>query len=230
MTEQVPPRILVVDDEPTLGRALKINLTARGYRVRTAGDARGALYAVTEWHPDLVILDLGLPDADGLDVIAGVRGWSKVPIIVLSARHTSDDKVEALDAGADDFVTKPFELNELLARVRAGLRHVRAAERDPVVQAGEITIDLAQSRVQVSGNTVRLTPTEWRLVEILAERADTLVSQETLLREVWGPGHEGQTHYLRTYFATLRRKLEADPAHPRHLVTEPGMGYRLVTG
>lgn len=229
MTEPTP-RILVVDDEPSLSRALKINLSARGYQVITAADAGAALRAMADAHVDLVLLDLGLPDADGMEVLAGIRGWSSVPIIVLSARQAADDKVEALDAGADDYVTKPFELTELLARIRAGLRHRREAPAEPVLSAGELQIDLARSIVERSGTPVRLTPTEWRLLEILARHPDTLVSQARLLAEVWGPGYEKETHYLRTYFATLRRKLEADPARPVHLITEPGLGYRLITG
>lgn len=224
------PTVLVVDDEPSLVRALEINLRARGFEAVTASDARGALLATGARHIDLVILDLGLPDHDGLDVIAGIRGWSSVPIIVLSARHTSDDKVEALDAGADDYVTKPFEINELMARVRAALRRTETAEEaQPVVVAGDLEIDLAATRVTRAGHEVRLTPTEWRIVQLLARNADVLVSRTRILTEVWGPGYERETQYLRVYLATLRRKLENDPSRPRHLLTEPGLGYRLST-
>lgn len=175
------------------------------------------------------MLDLGLPDRDGLEVLAGIRGWSRVPVIVLSARHTSDDKVEALDAGADDYVTKPFELGELLARVRAALRRGSSEPEAPVVRAGRLEIDLGASTVRRDGEEVRLTPTEWRILEVLARSADRLVGQTTLLTQVWGPGYETETQYLRTYLATLRRKLEDEPSHPVHLVTEPGLGHRLVT-
>lgn len=221
--------VLIVDDEPTLVRALDINLRARGFATVTASSARGAILATSTRAIDLVLLDLGLPDGDGLRVIEGIRGWSGVPIIVLSARHTSDDKVEALDLGADDYVTKPFEMNELLARIRATLRRAAASEDDPVVVAGEAEIDLAAHQVSRAGAVVKLTPTEYRILELLARRANTLVTQQTLLSEVWGPGYNTQTQYLRVYVAALRRKLEPDPAHPRHLLTEPGMGYRLVT-
>lgn len=242
MSEQ--PTILVVDDEPSLVKAMEINLRTRGFGVLTAGGATGALQAVADHRVDLVLLDLGLPDADGLEVIAGIRGWSQVPIIVLSARHTSDDKVEALDAGADDFVTKPFAMNELLARIRASLRRGQqhAEEETRSVVAGPITVDLVRSRVtlevpadptnQTSGapcqSEVRLTPTEWRILELLARHGGALVSQRQILTEVWGSGYEHETQYLRVYLASLRRKLEPDPSHPAYLITEPGMGYRLV--
>lgn len=223
------PRILVVDDEPALVKALELNLRARNYRVVSARTGRGALEAAGSQHLDAVILDLGLPDLDGSEVIAGLRGWSQVPIVVLSARHTSDDKVEALDAGADDYVTKPFEMSELLARLRAALRRVRPEERPSVIEAGPIRIDLAAAQVHVDGQLVRLTPTEWRILEQLAANPDCLVSQTHLLTTVWGPGFEKETHYLRVYLQTLRRKLGVHPDAAAHVVTEPGLGYRLVT-
>ncbi|NNG20599.1 response regulator transcription factor [Naumannella sp. ID2617S] len=224
------PTILVVDDEPSLVKAVEINLHARGFATISAASAAGALRASSERHVDLVLLDLGLPDADGLDVIAGIRGWSQVPIIVLSARHTSDDKVEALDAGADDYVTKPFAMNELLARIRAGLRRAVATGGDEarIVTAGPIAIDRSRAEVTVDGVAVRLTPTEWRILDLLARNAGALVSQIQILNDVWGPGHERETQYLRVYLATLRRKLEPDPSHPAYLITEPGLGYRLI--
>ncbi|GAB3622496.1 response regulator [Mariniluteicoccus endophyticus] len=229
MTEN-RPTVLVVDDEPSLVRALEINLRARGFDTVSASHAQGALLASSERHVDLVILDLGLPDRDGLDVLAGIRGWSSVPIIVLSARHTSDDKVEALDAGADDYITKPFEINELMARIRAALRRGEPTSAEqPVVDAGPLRIDLAATRVTREGEEVRLTPTEWRILHLLARTPDVLVPQAKLLTEVWGPGYERETQYLRVYLATLRRKLERDPSHPAHLITEPGLGYRLST-
>jgi len=222
--------VLVVDDEPQIVRALRINLTARGYKVITAHDGTAALKAVAETKPDVVVLDLGLPDLDGTEVIAGLRGWTTVPIIVLSARGDSADKVQALDAGADDYVTKPFGMDELLARLRAAVRRGIAGEDAPVVTTATFTVDLAAKEVLLAegGERVRLTPTEWHLLEVLARNEGKLVPQRQLLHEVWGPAYETETNYLRVYMAQLRRKLERDPATPRHLITEPGMGYRLV--
>ncbi len=220
-------RVLVVDDELPLRRALAINLRARGYEVVLAEDGAGALRLAADAHPDVILLDLGLPDIDGLEVIAGVRGWSAVPIIVLSARRVSDDKVGALDAGADDYVTKPFGMDELLARLRAALRRAGPAEEEAVVTTAAFTVDLAAKRVRRAGVDVRLTPTEWGLLEVLVRNAGRAVGQRQLLRDVWGPAYEAETHYLRVYVAQLRRKLETDPAHPRHLLTVPGLGYRF---
>jgi two-component system, OmpR family, KDP operon response regulator KdpE len=221
-------RVLVVDDEGPIARALAINLRARKYEVDVAPDGRTALAAAADRHPDIVLLDLGLPDLDGLEVIAGLRGWTDVPIIVLSARQDSTDKVEALDAGADDYVTKPFGMDELLARLRAALRRGQvAAEVDAVVVTEAFTVDLVAKRLLRDGAEVRLTPTEWHLLEVLVRNAGRLVSQKQLLREVWGPAYETETHYLRVYVAQLRRKLEPDPSRPRHLLTEAGMGYRF---
>ncbi|GAA0213052.1 response regulator [Saccharothrix mutabilis subsp. mutabilis] len=218
----------MVDDEPQIVRALRINLSARGYAVLTAHDGTAALKAAAEGKPDVVVLDLGLPDVDGTEVIAGLRGWTSVPIIVLSARTDSTDKVEALDAGADDYVTKPFGMDELLARLRAAVRRSAVAEgEDAVVQTASFTVDLAAKKVLRDGVEVHLTPTEWGLLEILARNRGRLVAQRQLLQEVWGPQYAKETHYLRVYLAQLRRKLEPEPSHPRHLVTEPGMGYRF---
>lgn len=227
-------RVLVVEDDRRLLRAMGINLRARRYEVDLAATGTAALEAAARRLPDVVVLDLGLPDLDGLDVIAGLRGWSTVPIVVLSARHTQDDKVTALDAGADDYVTKPFGMDELLARIRAAVRRGRgasasdgAAGESPVVHVGRHAIDLAARTVRgAEGADVRLTPTEWRLLEALVRRPGRLVEQGDLLREVWGPQYGTESHYLRQYVARLRRKLEADPSRPRHLVTEPGLGYR----
>ncbi|MCT9932154.1 response regulator [Planotetraspora sp. A-T 1434] len=219
-------RILVVDDEPQILRALRINLAARHYEVAVAADGGAALRQAADWQPDLIMLDLGLPDIDGVDVIHGVRGWSSIPIIVLSGRASNQDKIDALDAGADDYVTKPFGIDELLARVRAVTR--RAAVQDEElaqVQVGEHVVDLSRKTVS-SG--VRLTPTEWHILEILLRNPGKLVSQRQLLAEVWGAKFVKETHYLRQYMVQLRRKLEADPAHPAHLITEPGMGYRFM--
>ncbi|GLW72152.1 DNA-binding response regulator [Kitasatospora phosalacinea] len=222
-------RVLVVDDEPQIVRALVINLKARRYEVDAAHDGASALELAAARHPDVVVLDLGLPDMDGVEVIRGLRGWTRVPIIVLSARHASDEKVEALDAGADDYVTKPFGMDELLARLRAAVRRAEpvTAEGEPVVTTEGFTVDLAAKKVNRQGADVRLTPTEWHLLEVLVRNSGRLVSQTQLLQEVWGPAYRKETNYLRVYLAQLRRKLEADPSHPRHFITEPGMGYRF---
>ena len=221
-------RVLVVDDEPQILRALAITLRARGYEVATAGTGASALEVATQQLPELVVLDLGLPDMDGAAVITGLRGWSAVPILVLSGRTGSSDKVDALDAGADDYVTKPFGMDELLARMRAMVRRAAPATEDlPVVQVGDATVDLAARRVTRDGADVRLTPTEWHLLEVLVRHPGRLLSQKQLLREVWGPGYETAQGNLRLYMAQLRRKLEPDPARPRHLLNEPGMGYRF---
>ncbi|RSM76264.1 DNA-binding response regulator [Amycolatopsis sp. WAC 01375] len=222
--------VLVVDDEPQIVRALRINLSARGYKVITAHDGTAALKAVAETKPDVVVLDLGLPDLDGTEVIAGLRGWTTVPIIVLSARGDSADKVEALDAGADDYVTKPFGMDELLARLRAAVRRSASSGvdgADAVVDTGSFCIDLAAKKVRRDGKEVHLTKTEWGVLELLVRNRGRLVAQKQLLHEVWGPTYETESHYLRVYLAQLRRKLEPEPSRPRHLLTEPGMGYRF---
>ena len=220
-------RILVVDDEPEICRTLGINLRIRGYEVDLAGDGEAALDLAARHHPDAVVLDLGLPGIDGVDVIAGLRGWSRVPIVVLSARDREPDKVAALDAGADDYVTKPFGMDELLARLRAALRRATPAEEDAVIETPDFTIDLATKRVTRGDEEVRLTPTEWNVVELLVRNPGKLVSYRQLLREVWGPGYEKETHYLRVFMAHVRRKLEPDPSQPRYFHTEAGMGYRF---
>ena len=221
-------RILVVDDEPGLRRALALNMRARSYDVELAVDGRSALDMAARLRPDVVVLDLGLPDMEGLDVIAGLRGWSAVPIVILSARVEPHDVVAALDAGADDYVTKPFGMDVLLARVRAAVRRSAVDEDAPVVSTAAFTIDLAAHRVTRDGTSVHLTPTEWGLLELLARNAGRLVSQRQLLQAVWGPTYERETNYLRVYITQLRRKLEPDAGNPQHLLTEPGMGYRLV--
>jgi two-component system KDP operon response regulator KdpE len=223
-------RVLAVDDDPGLRRALAINLRAREYEVDLAEDGASALAAAAKHPPDIVLLDLGLPDMEGSDVIRGLRGWTQVPIVVLSARPGQGDKVDALDAGADDYVTKPFGMDELLARIRAAVRRGVTAEEAPSVETAGFTVDLARKEVTLatSGERVRLTPTEWHLLEVLARHEGKLVPQRQLLQDVWGPAYERETNYLRVYMAQLRRKLEHDPAQPRHLITEPGMGYRLV--
>lgn len=227
-----PVRVLVVDDEPQIVRALVINLKARKYEVDAAADGASALELAAARHPDVVVLDLGLPDMDGVEVIKGLRGWTRVPILVLSARQTSDEKVEALDAGADDYVTKPFGMDELLARLRAAVRRAEPVGSGDdaaaaMVETEGFTVDLVAKKVHREGRDVRLTPTEWHLLEVLVRNTGRLVSQKQLLQEVWGPSYGTETNYLRVYMAQLRRKLEADPSHPRHFVTEPGMGYRF---
>jgi two-component system KDP operon response regulator KdpE len=217
----------VVDDEPQIVRALRINLRARGYEVDAAPDGRTALDLAARRHPDVIVLDLGLPDMEGAEVIRGLRGWTSVPIIVLTARHASEEKVETLDVGADDYVTKPFGMDELLARLRAAVRRAAPPEEDAVITTDEFTVDLAAKKATRGGADIRLTPTEWHVLEVLVRNAGRLVSQQQLLREVWGPSYANETGYLRVYLAQLRRKLEADPSHPRHLITEPGMGYRF---
>lgn len=223
--------VLIVEDEPQIARALAINLRARGWQVHVAADGRQALQLAAQRHPDVVVLDLGLPDMDGVDVIAGLRGWTRVPIIVLSARQDSGEKVDALDAGADDYVTKPFGMDELMARLRAAVRRSAPAEgaEESSVTAGGLTVDLARKKVTRDGSDVRLTPTEWHVLEVLVRNRGRLVSQRQLLQEVWGPAYGTETNYLRVYTAQLRRKLEDDPSRPQHLITEPGMGYRFET-
>lgn len=224
------PTVLVVDDEPQIVRALRINLSARGYQVITAHNGTSALRTAAEAKPDVVVLDLGLPDIDGNDVIIGLRGWTAVPIIVLSARTDSPDKVKALDSGADDYVTKPFGMDELIARLRAAVRRSAiptSGETDAVVTTATFTVDLLARKVRRDGADVHLTKTEWALLEILVRNHGRLVSQKHLLREIWGPAYENETHYLRVYLAQLRRKLEEEPSRPRHLLTEPGMGLRF---
>jgi two-component system KDP operon response regulator KdpE len=220
-------RVLVVDDDRALARALAINLKARGFDVDVALGGREALSSAGSRPPDVVVLDLGLPDLDGLEVLEGLRGWTSVPVIVLSAREDQREKVAALDAGADDYVTKPFGMDELLARVRAAVRRAQPAPEAPVVNTDHFTVDLAARRVTSPEGEVRLTPTEWHLLEVLVRAQGRMVSQKQLLREVWGPAYEKETHYLRVYLAQLRRKLEPEPSHPVHLITEPGMGYRF---
>jgi two-component system KDP operon response regulator KdpE len=221
-------RVLVVDDDPQLSRALRITLRAAGYEVVNAADGRTALHEAAAEHPDLVILDLGLPDLDGTEVLAGLRPWFTGPVLVLSARVDSHDKIAALDAGADDYVSKPFDMGELLARLRALLRRGLGEADEPVVRTEHMTIDLVAKRVTVDGAVVRLTPTEWALLSELVRAPGRLIGQRQLLQSVWGPAYEKETHYLRVYMAQLRRKLEPDPARPRYLQTEPGMGYRFT--
>ncbi len=220
-------RVLAVDDEPPILRALAANLRVRGYDVDLAASGEAALELAARHTPDVVILDLGLPGISGLEVIRGLRGWTDTPIIILYAREGQADKVAALDAGADDYVTKPFGMDELLARLRAALRRASPTPVAPVVRTPDFTVDLAATKVTNDEGEVRLTPTEWHLVEVLVRNAGKLVSSRHLLHEVWGPQYGDETNYLRVHLAHIRRKLEPDPSRPRYFITEPGMGYRF---
>lgn len=236
-------KILIADDDPQIVRALRITLRARGHEVFTAADGAAALNAAVEHTPDLVMVDLGMPQLDGIEVIQGIRGWSNVPILVVSGRTGSGDKVEALDAGADDYVTKPFAIDELMARIRALTRRIQPEAAVPVVRFGDVVVDLAAKTVVrgggagegsgpgegsgSAGTVVRLTPTEWQFLELLVRNEGKLVTRQRLLAEIWGSEHVADTGYLRLYLSQLRRKLEPDPAQPRFLLTEPGMGYRF---
>jgi two-component system KDP operon response regulator KdpE len=222
-----PNRVLIVDDEPQIRRTLELNLAARGFAVELAPTGEVALELATRHHPDLVIVDLGLPKMSGIDVIRSIRTWSRVPILVLSARDAEEEKVAALDAGADDYVTKPFGMNELVARVRAALRRSAVPEAEATVNTPDFTVDLRAKRVTNATGETRLTPTQWHLVEVLVRNQGRLVTQRQLLQEVWGPGYGDESHYLRVFMAQIRRKLEPDPSHPRYFVTEPGIGYRF---
>ena len=223
-------KLLLVDDEAPFVRALAISLRARGYEVTTASTGEEALDLAASGHPDAMILDLGLPGIDGVEVVEALRAWTDIPILVLSARHMESAKVTALDAGADDYVTKPFTFNELLARLRALLRRRLPSATDPVVHTDDFEVNLPDKRVSNADGPVRLTPTEWRVVEMLVRNEGKLVTQRQLLQEVWGPGYEKETDYLRTYLAAIRRKLEPQPSRPKYFLTEHGMGYRFNRG
>ncbi len=220
-------RILVVDDEPQIRSALDVNLRARGYAVDLAETGERALHLAAAHHPDLVLLDLGLPGIDGIDVVRGLRGWTTVPIIILSVREAEADKVAALDAGADDYVSKPFGMNELLARLRATLRRHQPEPEQPIIRTEAFVVDLVARRVTVGDNDVRLTPIEWAILEHLVRNPGRLVTQRQLLQQVWGPQYEHETNYLRVHLAAIRKKLEPTPGQPRYFITEPGMGYRF---
>ena len=223
------PLVLVVEDEPQMRRFLRASLTSHGFQLVEASSAKEAMALATSHNPEVILLDLGLPDGDGLVVTRTLREWSQLPIIVISARGREADKVEALDAGADDYLTKPFGVNELLARIRVALRHAQQARgsTEPVVEVGGLRIDLARREVTLEGRQLHLTPIEYRLLTLLAQNAGKVLTHRHILNEVWGPGHTEQIHYLRVYMGQLRRKIEPDPARPKLLATEPGIGYRL---
>ena len=221
-------RILIIDDETQIRKLLRVALSGHGYEVAEAASGHEGLIEAAVYRPDLIILDLGLPDIDGLDVVRSLREWSKTPVIILSVKEQEGDKIAALDAGADDYVTKPFGMGELLARIRAAIRHLAGAGEEPVLNFGELVIDLAHRRVSVDGLEIKLSPIEYDLMKNLAVHAGKVLTHKHLLRTIWGPNYENDTHYLRVYVGQLRRKIENDPSHPRHIITEPGVGYRLL--
>ncbi|MBI2824419.1 MAG: response regulator [Planctomycetia bacterium] len=223
------PKILIIEDELEIRRFLRVSLSAHGYRLLEVGTGRDGIRDAATHQPDLVILDLGLPDVDGMDVIREIRQWSSVPIIVLSARGDESQKVAALDAGADDYLTKPFGMSELVARLRVAVRHAAGGEAgEPVFQVGDLVVDFARRRVRVADREAHLTPTEFRLLAMLVKYAGRVVTHRQLLKDVWGPDSVHETHYLRVYMAQLRQKLEQESTRPRYLLTEPGVGYRLA--
>lgn len=226
--ENSGPRILIIDDETQIRRFLRVALTSHGYLVKDVGTGNEGLEAAAVFCPDLVILDLGLPDIDGIQAIQQIREWSKVPIIILSVKEQENIKITALDCGADDYVTKPFSMGELLARIRAAMRHITGAEEQPVLQFGDLAIDFVHRRITRDGNEIKLTLTEYELVRNLAVNAGKVNTHRSLLRAVWGPSYENEVQYLRVYIGQIRRKLERDPSRPRHIITEPGVGYRLL--
>lgn len=222
-------RILVIDDEHEIRRMLQVALSAHGYAVAEAPSGKEGLNQALIFHPDLVILDLGLPDLDGMEVVHSLREWSRVPVIILSVRERESDKIDALDAGADDYLTKPFSMGELLARIRVAMRRAAKTEEEPVLIFPGLTIDLARRLVLRNQEEIKVTPTEYEILKYLAFHAGRVVTHRQLLRTVWGPNFQEETHYLRVYVGQLRRKIEADPAQPRYIITEPGVGYRFMS-
>ncbi len=220
-------RILIVDDERQIRRMLETALTGLGYDVAQASSGHDGLNQAAIFHPDLIILDLGLPDFDGVEVVSRLREWTEVPIIILSVREQESDKIKALDAGADDYITKPFRMGELLARIRVALRHTVKTEGEPLLSFGELTVDLSHRKVILKGEELKLTPTEYEILKYLALQSGKVVTHKQLLRAVWGPNYQDQTHYLRIYIGQLRRKLETDPSQPLYILTEAGVGYRM---
>jgi two-component system, OmpR family, KDP operon response regulator KdpE len=232
MNESQQPTLLVIEDEEPIRKFLRVSLGAQGYRLVESANGKDGLLQAATAQPDLIILDLGLPDLDGVDLTRQIREWSQVPIIIVSARGKEQDKVEALDAGADDYLTKPFSVSELLARLRVALRHRAAACADdsPVFENGALKVDLIRREVSLAGDPIHLTPNEYRLLAILVKYAGRVLTHRQLLKEIWGPGSSQETHYLRVYMNQLRQKLEVEPAQPKYLITEPGIGYRLLEG
>ncbi len=223
-------RVLVIDDEKQIRRMLNIALTGNGYNVAEAATGHEGLNQAAIFHPDIIILDLGLPDCDGNDVIRKLREWTQIPLIILSVREQENEKIKALDAGADDYITKPFSMGELFARIRVALRRSTKAGDEPVLTIGEITLDIARRIVTLGGKELKLTPTEYEILKYLAMQADRVVTHRQLLRAIWGPNYQEQTHYLRIYIGQLRHKIEADPTQPRYILTESGIGYRSGKG
>jgi two-component system KDP operon response regulator KdpE len=222
-------RILVIDDEKQIRRMLKAALDGYGYDIAEAASGHEGLNQAAIFHPDLIILDLGLPDLDGTEVIQRLREWTQTPIIILSVREQESDKIKALDAGADDYITKPFSMGELLARIRVAMRHAAKTDDEPILSFGGLVVDLAHRNVTIKGEEVRLTPIEYEILKYLALQAGRVVTHKQLLRAIWGPNYQEQTQYLRVYIGQLRRKIEADPSRPTYIITEPGVGYRLIT-
>lgn len=221
-------RILIVDDEPQIRRMLKVALSAHGYEVAEAATGQEGLNKTALFHPDLMILDLGLPDLDGMEIITKLREWTQVPIIILSVREHEEDKIKTLDLGADDYITKPFNMGELLARIRVALRHIVPAENEPVLSFGNLTIDLSLRLVSENGREIKLTPLEYDILKNLALHAGRVLTHRQLLKNIWGSEYQEETHYLRVYIGQLRHKIEPDPTRPRYIITEPGVGYRLM--
>jgi two-component system KDP operon response regulator KdpE len=221
-------RVLIVDDEPQIRKLLRVSLSAHGYSLEEAATGSEGINRAAVFKPDLMIVDLGLPDMDGKEVIHEIREWSQCPIIILTARDQEQEKIQALDTGADDYVTKPFGMGELMARIRACLRHITNTENEPVLNCGDLTVDLAQRRISIAGKEVKLTPTEYEIIKILAQNAGKVLTHKQLLKAVWGNSYNEDTHYIRVYIGQIRRKIEDDPAQPRYIVTESGVGYRLM--
>lgn len=228
MPTKTGARILIIDDEKQIRKLLEVALSSHGYELEEAACGRDGLNKAAVFRPDLIVLDLGLPDLDGLEVLRQLREWSKTPVIILSVREQENEKITALDSGADDYVTKPFGMGELLARIRAALRHAAGLGNEPVLSFGDLVVDVARRHITVNGYEIKLTPTEYELAKNLAIYAGKVLTHRQLLRAVWGPSYENDTQYLRVYIAQLRRKIEEDPSRPRHIITEPGVGYRLL--
>jgi len=221
-------RVLIIDDEPQIRKLLKVSLGAHGYEIEDAATGADGILKAAAFKPDLIIVDLGLPDMDGKSVVAAIREWSQTPIIVLSVREQEQEKIDALDAGADDYVTKPFSMGELMARMRVSMRRAAASEHEPVLTCGDLVIDLVQRRVTVAGREVKLTPTEYELIKFLAQHRGRVLTHKQILKAVWGSSYDEDIHYIRVYIGQLRRKIEDNPTQPKYIITESGVGYRLM--